>query len=420
MKEKYYPSLGETVRSDVLDNGLTVFTVPREGFSKVFAFYAVNYGGMDVRWKKGGRECSSPEGTAHFLEHKMFDMEEGSADLMLAANGAQANAFTSGDMTAYLFECTDRFEENLDILLNFVNTPFFTPQSVEKEMGIISQEIGMCEDDPYWRAGHSLVESMFGAHALKNRTVGTKESISHITDRVLTDCHSTFYVPSNMILCVVGDVDHDAVTEAAVRHTPRQRAEKAERWTGDAGVPFAMKETVSKMEISRPVFSIGFRADLPPGAPFLERGILGDTASAAVLGPSSELYGEMYADGIINGSFDFSFEMHEGAAYFEARGESDRPRETAERILEGMDRIKKNGIDPSIFSVIKKADMGGRIKELGSFEMTAWNICDLAFRGEDYLEFSSVYKDLTAEGAAGLLLDSVREENMVLSVVEPV
>jgi len=414
-----YPSLGETVRTTMLDNGLRVITVPRQGFSKSYAFFAVNYGGMNVQWTENGKICSSPDGTAHFLEHKMFDLPEGNADLMLSQNGAFANAFTSSDMTAYLFESSGKFMENLEILLRFVTTPYFTRESVQKEMGIISQEIGMSEDDPYWQLNRGLMDTLYRQHNLRSSTVGSKESISRITPEVLYGSHRAFYVPSNMALCCVGDMEHEAVVRLAEKMTPKEPGNACKKTIFEEPKPLNGSFFSRKMEISRPLAALGFKLEPPKEGDFLRQSILFDLASAALLGTSAPLYNELYASSLINGSFDFGCELYEGAAYCMARGECDDSRLLAERILGQVDVIRREGIDKAFFSRLIKSDMGSHIKELNSFEMTAWNICDMAFRGEEYYRLSDIYGSVTAEEAADFITTGIREDNMATAIIEP-
>ena len=207
MEKLEFPRVGEQMYHQVLDNGLHIFVVPKPGFQKSYAFFATNYGGMDMKFCLDGQWHQSPAGVAHFLEHKMFDTKEGNALQELAKNGAEPNAFTSNAMTGYYFDSTAHFAENLEILLSFVSIPYFTKESVEKEQGIIGQEIRMVEDDPDNQVFYGLMECLFDHHPIRVPIAGTQESISHITAETLYACHKAFYDPSNMVLCVAGDVD---------------------------------------------------------------------------------------------------------------------------------------------------------------------------------------------------------------------
>ena len=212
---KQYSNLGETVVEERLSNGLLVRIVKKPGFSKAHAFLAVNYGSMDTKFEKNHVQYSSPQGVAHYLEHKMFDMPEGNIMQLFSKYGGNPNAFTSYDITAYYVECTSHFRENLELLLQYVSTPYFTQESVEKERGIIAQEIKMYEDNPDSRLYENLFAALYTHHPIRHSIAGTVKSIGEITAQTLYDCYHGFYIPQNMMLCVVGDVDCDTVLKLA-------------------------------------------------------------------------------------------------------------------------------------------------------------------------------------------------------------
>ena len=196
MQKHDYPNIGETLYSAELPNGLQLRVVPKKGFATFYAAFAANYGGADRRFELDGETIDTPPGVAHFLEHKMFDLPDGdSAMNLLSANGAEPNAFTSSDMTCYYFQCTKSFEENLRLLLHFVSTPYFTPETVQKEQGIIAQEILMGEDNPGMAIYYQLLCQLYARHPIRDRVAGTVESISGITDKTLYGCHRAFYAP---------------------------------------------------------------------------------------------------------------------------------------------------------------------------------------------------------------------------------
>ena len=211
-----YSRIAETMYEDRLENGLGVFVFSKPEFRKSYAFFATRYGGMDTRFQLDGQWLDTPMGIAHYLEHKMFDMPGGGNALQtLSATGASPNAFTSTAITGYHFECTEGFWENLRTLLSFVSVPYFTKESVEKEQGIIGQEIRMIEDRPGWQAYHRLLEALYEHHPVRNSVAGSVESIAQITAETLYHCHEAFYTPSNMVLCVAGNVDPEQVCAMA-------------------------------------------------------------------------------------------------------------------------------------------------------------------------------------------------------------
>ncbi len=233
MSTQEYSRLGEKISRRTLPNGLEVIVVHKPYHEKRYAFFATSYGGMDLRFKTGKKWKDTPAGIAHYLEHKMFDTEHESATQALAKNGAVENAFTANDMTAYYFECTEKFYDSLRILLNFVSIPYFTQESVDKEQGIIAQEIRMSDDDPEWRNYLNIVQCLYHHHPMRTPVVGTVESIAHITPQTLYDCHKAFYTPSNMVLICIGSIDLDEVCAIAQELLPAESGEKVERDYGE-------------------------------------------------------------------------------------------------------------------------------------------------------------------------------------------
>ena len=229
MRAAEYPRLGEKVFRRRLANGLEVVVVNKPFHAKRYAFFAVRYGGMDLRFRLNGQWQDTPAGIAHYLEHKMFDTEEGNALQELAKNGAHDNAFTSNAITAYYVECTEKFYENLRILLSFVSVPYFTQESVDKEQGIIAQEIRMIEDDPDWRVYANLMECLYRSSPARIPVAGSVKSIRQITPQTLYDCHKAFYTPANMVLVCVGDMDPEKVAAEAEAILPGQSGPAIDR-----------------------------------------------------------------------------------------------------------------------------------------------------------------------------------------------
>ena len=260
MEKRSYPRLGEEIFQETLKNGLRIMVVPRRGFSKKMAYFAADYGAIHTQFTMDGVAYTTPAGVAHYLEHKMFDMPDGEVSGAFAALGANVNAFTGYDMTAYHITCTERFEEALALLLDFVSTPYFTPESVEKEQGIIGQEIEMNADSPDAVVFERLMACMYENHPIRVPILGTRASIGEITPEVLTLCHKAFYHPANMLLCVVGDVDPERVCRLAEAHLPQEKQEKTSR-TESWQESFALTghDTRAHMEVAMPMFQLGFK-----------------------------------------------------------------------------------------------------------------------------------------------------------------
>jgi len=319
-----------------LSNGLTVIVLPRPGFSRKLAYFVTDFGSIHTDFSLEGREIHAPAGIAHFLEHKMFDLP-GDRDVSaeLAALGAGTNAFTSYDMTAYYISCTENFEPALRLLMEFVSTPYFTEESVQKEMGIIDQEIGMNEDAPDSCLFEALMQSLYREHPIRVPILGTSETIRQITPELLHDCHRAFYTPGNMMLCVIGDVDPDRVAEIALEMLgPGKRpvGEKLRPWREDMTPVSGGGEM--EMEVAMPMFNIAFKAEpTGKGEAAIRQEIVADLAAEALFGESSALYLKLYEEGLIDSSFGGGFETIDGMAMLLCSGDSEDADAVREAIL---------------------------------------------------------------------------------------
>lgn len=421
MKQQNFPRIGEQMYHEVLENGLNVFVIPKPEFQKSYAFFATNYGGMDMRFYLDGEWKDTPAGVAHYLEHKMFDTQEGNALQDLAANGASPNAFTSSAITGYYFESTEKFEENLKILLSFVSIPWFTEESVEKERGIIGQEIGMIEDNPDWEVFMNLMEGLYANHPIKVSVAGSVESISHITAQTLYDCHKAFYAPCNMTLCVAGNVDPERICAVAREILPREPGSIAQRDYGKAEPMEAAKALVEeKMEVSTPIFQLGFKGDAPvKGEDTLRQELLGELACEALVGCSSPLYARLYSEGLINGNFGCGYEAYPGCAFLCMGGESRDPKAVRDAILAEAKRLAAEGINPKLWERLKKGIYGSKVRGLNSFENLCVGQAQSFFAGFDFFRFPEVFASLEKQDAEQMLEQWVREERTCLSVVMP-
>ena len=368
-----------------------------------------------------GVKYSAPAGVAHYLEHKLFDMPGREITGEFATLGANPNAFTSYDMTAYYFSCTENFRENLKLLLEFVTTPYFTEESVAKEQGIIGQEIDMNLDNPDSRLFDLLMENMYRVHPIQTPILGTRESIAKITPQVLTDCHKAFYRPDNMFLCVVGDVDPEEVAELAqarFKDLPNPAVSTPRTW--DEPMETAQKEVTIQMEVAMPMFQLGFKAEaLPDGEEGVRGEIIGDLAAEALFGESSRLYLKLYEEGLIDASFGGGFEAVEGMALLTASGDSENPQAVRDAILQEAQRLVTEGISEESFRRMQRSALGRRIRGLDSFESTCFRLCAYHFSKFDYFEIPAVYRQVKAQDLIAFLQDVVTEERMCMAVIEP-
>ncbi|MBO5556482.1 MAG: insulinase family protein, partial [Oscillospiraceae bacterium] len=342
MQSNAYPHVGETLFTETLPNGLRLCVLPKPGFRTSYAVFATNYGGAHRRFTLNGQTLDTPAGVAHYLEHKMFDLPGGDNALnILTANGADPNAFTSSGITCYYFSCTHSFEENLRMLLHFVSTPYFTPETVAKEQGIIAQEIRMGEDNPDTALYYALLRQLYDRHPIRDRVAGTVESIAEITDQVLYHCHQVFYAPSNMVLCVEGDVDPEAIAAIAREILPK---EKAPVPTADFGAPESLLPAAPygklQMAVSAPQFLIGAKLQPAPSGPeALRQRLVSTLALRMLVGASSPFYTTLYSQGLLNRDFDYEADFSAGTGTVILGGESADPDQVLARLKEELARI---------------------------------------------------------------------------------
>ena len=421
MKQFEFSQVGEQMYREKLPNGLTVFVFPKPEFQKGYAFFATNYGGMDMRFCLDGEWHDTPAGVAHFLEHKMFDTKDGNALQDLAANGASPNAFTSSAITGYYFESTEKFEENLRILLSFVSVPWFTQESVDKEQGIIGQEIGMIEDDPEWKVFMNLMAALYQNHPIRVSVAGSVESISHITADTLYACHKAFYDPANMVLCVAGPVDPQHICQVAREILPKEAGPIAAKDYGPQEPPRAAQALIEeKMEVSTPIFQLGYKGDaLPQGEERLRRQLVGELALEVLLGSSSPLYAKLYREGLINRNFSYGCESYPGCFFLCAGGESKDPEAVREAVADEAGRIGRDGVDGKLWERVKKGVYGNKVRGLNSFENLCVGQAQAFFAGYDFLDFAGLFASIAKEEAESLIGDWITGERTALSVVRP-
>lgn len=421
MSWREFPEIGERCYETRLENGLTIRVVPKSGFARKYAFLAVDFGAIDTDFAVNGQQLRVPDGIAHYLEHKMFDLPDANASALFGALGGNPNAFTSYSMTAYHFSCTEHFEENLQVLLRMVMTPCFPEDSVEKERGIIAQEIKMYEDSAESRVAEDMFAALFASHPIRVPIAGTVESIADITGQTLLDCYNAFYRPSNMILCVTGDVDADRVRSIAEAFSPGASAPLPSR---NYGSPECMNpvrpRTERYMEVSMPTFSIGFKcAPVEQGLSSMRREVIGDLAAEVLVGESSPLYQRLYEEGLIDSAFSAGYESVKDACLLSFSGDSTDPEAVLQAIVQEAEGIVADGVCETLFQRLKRSALGRRMRALDSFEGICYQICAYYFEGADYFRFPAVYASVSAEDVRSFLRETVRPERAVLSVVRP-
>ena len=422
MNKTYYPTLDETLYRTVLPNGLTVCVCHRPGFQRKAAYFVTNYGSIHTKFTFEGKDYETPEGVAHYLEHKMFDLPGRDVSAEFAALGANPNAFTSYDLTAYHFTCTEHFYEALELLLEFVSTPYFTVETVEKERGIIAQEIAMYADAPDSQVFEDMMVDLYRHHPARNPIAGTQESIQAITPEILELCHRAFYNPANMMLCVAGDVEAEQVAAVAQRVLPKEKVTAA---VPDLGQAEKLNPVTAyserNMDVSMPMFQLGFKCALPGklGQDFARWELTGELATEVLFGESSELYLRLYEDGLIDSSFGGGLDTIDGLAMLVCGGDSNDPEETWQRIVDEAQRILAQGIDEADFARLKKSMLGRRVKDLDSFESTCFRLCAYHYDDYDYFRFPELFAQVTPRDVLDFLRENVIAEHSAMSVVLP-
>lgn len=404
----------------VLPSGLTVLVRPMPGYAAAHAVVAARFGSIDVHFRLGGQELTLPAGVAHYLEHKMFEDQEGDAFAKFARTGANANAFTSFDRTCYYFTATSAVDESLDVLLGMLTHPYFTDETVAKEQGIIAQEIRMIEDEPDWRVYANLMECLYASHPVRVPVAGSVESIKAITPQVLYDCHKAFYTPANMVLVCVGDVEAAEVAALASEILPGESGPVIERDYGEEPLLPVGQEREMTMEISMPTFLGGWKCrPVQTGEDLLRRSIIGDMACDVLFGDSSPLYTSLYEEGAINGSLGGNFDVLPGAAYLYVGGDAKDPRDVFSRVAAEARRLGEEGIDESFYRQIRRASYGQMLRSLNSFENIAVSMAEGYFRGFDYYRFPEIFETVTKADVEAFLREELTEEHAALSIIWP-
>ena len=421
MDKRTYPALGEQVIWQQLPNGLPIAIVPRPGFTKKLCYFVTDFGAIHTRFTMDGQDYEVPAGIAHYLEHKLFDLPDRDVTAEFAALGAIPNAFTSYDITAYYFSCTENFPKCLDLLLEFVSTPYFTEATVQKEQGIIGQEIDMNRDNPDTQIFEMLMENMYENHPIRVPILGRRETIAKITPENLTACHKAFYRPDNMLLCIVGDVDAEEVAkiaEARLGNPELPPVTRVRRWQEDMVCKTAYGEKA--MDVAMPMFHLGFKCESwEPGIEATRRELTAELAAEALFGESSPLYQSLYEQGLIDTSFGGGFETIDGMALFTASGDSNDPKAVTDAILARAKEIVETGMEESDFLRMKRSALGRRIRSLDSFDATCYRVCAYHFSGFDYFHFPSIYRDIQAADVCDFLESTITESRMSLAVINP-
>ncbi|MDN5707816.1 MAG: insulinase family protein [Planococcus sp. (in: firmicutes)] len=428
MNKMEFNQLEETLYHEQLPNGLTVYILPKRGFSKTYATFTTKYGSIDNHFVPLGEKeaIQVPDGIAHFLEHKMFEKEEGDIFQEFSKNGASANAFTSFTRTAYLFSATGRIQENVTTLLDFVQSPYFTEQTVEKEKGIIAQEITMYDDQPDWRLYFGMIENLYKNHPVKIDIAGTVESIQHITAEHLYTCYHTFYHPSNMALFIVGNVEPDSM----MQFVKDNQAAK----TFDAPAPIerifpqepkeaAVKERTLEMAVQKPKVFVGVkpeRLDLH-GPEMLKHELSAQLAYELLFGRTSNFYHEAYENGWIDESYSFDYSLESGFGYALIGTDTNHPEKFAGEVKKAIHQaVKKWPFGQEDLDRVRRKKIGFFMRALNSPEYIANQFTQYAFNGMNLFDVVPVLEQIeVADLQNAFALVSAESQQSVFTIKSP-
>ncbi|MDR2686796.1 MAG: insulinase family protein [Oscillospiraceae bacterium] len=415
-------ALEETYHRCKHPSGLEIQVCAKPGYSSAYALFSTKYGSIDTAIAHDdGTVTRIPEGTAHFLEHKLFESEDLDAFARFAKVGASANAFTSFYKTAYEFSCSGRFDENLEILLDFVQSPYFTEATVRKEQGIIGQEIRMYLDNPGWAEMMNLLQILYAAHPVRCDIAGTEQSIATITAELLHECYRNFYNLHNMALTVAGNVTKEqvlAVADRMLKTGGGGRAAVRPRMA-DNGKP-AQTEIRRKMAVSVPTFLLGCKEEVDKPLLTAEECIAADLVLDTLLGEASPLYEQLLEEGLVNAGFGSDLFDAEDYACSLMGGESRQPDLAAEKIKGALLRAAEKGLDPEDFERARRKAYGRLLMDLNDVDALANSLCNAWLVGDDMYARARALREVTLEQANGRMRRMFRPGYFALSVIEPI
>ena len=405
------------------ESGLKIYIFPK-ALSTTYAIFSTKYGSVDRKFRMaGGDWIEVPDGVAHFLEHKLFENEDGSDSFARFSElGVDANAYTTCNRTSYLFSCTDHFEEALEELLTFVTHPHFTKASVKKEQGIIAEEIRMYDDNPWERCFQNLMEGLYERNPIRVNICGTEKTISKITPKILNDCYRAFYQLSNMALIVCGEIEEETVLRVADRVLPKQgKMIPVERWIESEDATAYRSRVSARMQVAKPIFSIGIKDGNVPTDPRerIRRDAAMSLLEEILFSRSGRFYNTLFEEGLITPSYSYGYSIAEGFAFHALTGECDDPEEIERRFLAFLEEAKREGVSREDFERCRRALYADVIRNYDSTEDIATELLTFVFDGGELFDYPSVIESLTWEEINTLLLELPDRSAFCLSAVYP-
>ena len=399
-------------------SGLTVIVYPKKGFNSVYASIGTKFGSIYSKFEFNGNEVTVPDGTAHYLEHKLFESEDGDAFSKYAKTGASANAFTSFDMTCYLFSCTDNFRESLEILIDLMQTPYFTKETVAKEQGIIGQEIKMYDDSPDWRVMMNLFGGLYHNHPINIDIAGSVETIAEITPEILYECYNSYYNLNNMVLTVVGGVDPQEVLDIVNKRIKPSDAVDTRLILPEEPYKVVKSYTEQVMPVAVPLFDIGFKEDSTDKYATNKEQICTSILMNAFVGESSALYRSLLDKGLINSSFGYEYLEGLGYRSLILSGESRDPKAVAEHINEAVIKLHKDGVSREDFENARKVVYGKMLAGFDHKQSIASELISGEFTGRELFSAVDEAAEITLEDVNERLEKQLDADNCCLSVVK--
>ena len=412
----------EKVYTEKLKNGLTVMIIPKKGVQKKYIIWGTHYGSNDNKFIVPGEQevTEVPKGVAHFLEHKMFEQENGKNSLdVLTSLGVNANAYTTNNHTAYLYECTDNFYEALDELMDYVQHPYFTDENVEKEKGIIGQEIMMYDDYPDWKVYLNALDAMYHQNSVKIDITGTIETISKIDKEILYKCYNTFYNPGNMCLVVCGDFEPEEILKEIEKRLIDKTSEGEIKRIYEQEEESIVKEKVeAKMEVSIPLYAIGIKCNTVEKKEKVRNHIAIEILLNMIIGESSELYQELYNAGNILSMPSIDYEFTDDYAHILLTGTSNEPDNLYQKFKEKVEQMKQNGLNEDDFNRIRKMIYGAYVKEYNDVADIARMFLADFMKGINSFDYIEEIETVDIAFAKRVLDETFNPDKMVISVVK--
>ena len=429
----YFFGKEQKVYYEKYKNGLDIYFIPNSKRLDYHIELITKYGSEieEFKCRNSNKYTKMPLGTAHFLEHKLFEQEEGENALdKLTKMGANPNAYTSFNHTAYLFDTTDNFTEVFKALMHFVQNPYLTEENVEKEKGIIGQEIGMYDDDPDWQLFFGFVNCLYGKHAITKDIAGTVETISHITPDILYKCYHNFYKPSNMVICVVGNVNVEEVVNLIKENVkPKGTMDKIERDYGEEKEEIYQSKIEKEMEVSLPSFMFGYkdnfnRQKLESGyeqdhKDVLQYDVALQIALELIAGKSTNLFEELYSEGLVTREFGLSFTYEEDYAYTSFDNESTNYQMVVQRVVDRIEELKKQGVNQEEFERTKKMLYGNFVKRFNDVSGVATMVISDYFKGINTFDYVKAYEQVDQKMVEEAIRKHFDESKMAVSVIKP-